>query len=86
MKSVLNGERGLSRLCHICRGKLIMGEKYIWFRGCKGYVNICYKCMLEIGKLGEEIKEYNDNFLKQNKRKRQRDFKMLMELEKENDK
>ena len=81
IKEVTNGEQfGVARVCHICRGKLSMGEKYIWFYSTRGYANICYKCMIYIGELGKSLEQENDDFLKQDKKARENKFKMMLKI------
>lgn len=81
LEPIFNGGNHIqSRVCHVCRNKLYMGEKYWWTHGCRGYVNICYKCLIKLGEVGNKIKEYNDIFLSQPKRSRERKFKMMEKI------
>ena len=81
MEPYLNGKTFTARKCHICKGKLVEGEQFIWFYGCRGYVNICGRCMIDIGKLGESIKDYNKTFLALPEKERKRKFKMLVKFD-----
>ena len=66
--------------CHQCEGKILRGEKYTWFYGSTGYANICWKCLIKLGELGQSMDDYNTTYLKMPLKERLKKFKMLMAL------
>jgi len=78
-EEVTNDVRTLK--CHTCSGKILRGEKYIWFWGTRGYINICWKCMIKIGEKGQSMDEWNKEYLAMPLKERLKRLKCLQALE-----
>ena len=70
--------------CHICNKGIERGEKFTWVcPNTRAYLNICDKCLVKLGKLGESMLKDNADYLAMPKAERLKRFKCLMALKSE---